>query len=83
MRNKINCAICGDIVELVSDFNNIYVGKINKKIWVDFLSYQCDVCEESFTTTEVDELNLSKIEIGIRSYRRMLKINKVIKQKTL
>lgn len=83
MKNKITCAVCGDVAELVSDINDFYVGKINKKIWVNFFSYQCDACEESFTTTEVDELNLSKIEIGIRSFKRMLKINKIIKQKTL
>ena len=83
MKNKIDCAVCGDVAELVSDINDVYGGKINKKIWVKFFSYQCDDCEESFTTTEVDELNLSNIEIGIRNYRRMLKINKIIKQKPL
>jgi protein-disulfide isomerase len=83
MKNKITCAVCGDVAELVSSINDVYIGKINKKVFVDFISYQCDACEESFTTTEVDELNLSKIEIGIRNFKRMLKINKIIKQKTL
>ncbi len=83
MKNKITCAVCGDVAELVSSINDVYIGKINKKVFVDFISYQCDACEEAFTTTEVDELNLSKIEIGIRNYKRMLKINKIIKQKTL
>lgn len=83
MKDKIDCAICGDVAELVSDFNNFYIGRINGKIWVEFFSYQCDACQESFTTTEIDELNLNKIEIKIRNFRRMLKINKIIKQKTL
>lgn len=83
MKDKIDCVVCGDVAELVSDFNNFYVGRINSKIWVEFFSYQCDACQESFTTTEIDELNLNKIEIKIRNFKRMLKINKIIKQKTL
>jgi hypothetical protein len=79
MKDKINCAICGDVAELKSIFDDFFVGKINKKIHVNFYSYQCDACEESFTTNKIDQLNLNNIERGIRNYKRMLKIKQLIK----
>jgi C4-type Zn-finger protein len=79
-RNEhINCPSCGDVCILKSNYNDVYVGKINSKIWVNFLSYQCDFCEESFTSTEIDEVNLAEINIKIRNFRRMFKIKKIIK----
>lgn len=79
MQNKLDCPICGDITQLVTETNDVYVGKINKKIWVKFTNYQCDYCDESFTTTEADELNLSEINKGIRNFQRQLKIKRLVK----
>ncbi len=78
MKDEIGCSFCGGIATLISDFNDIYVGKINKKIWVNFHSYKCS-CGESYTTTEIDELNLTEISKGIRKYKRMIKINNIVK----
>ena len=63
MKDKINCAICGDVAELKSSFDDFFVGKINKKIHVNFYSYQCDACEESFTTNKIDQLNLNNVRV--------------------
>ena len=79
MENKIDCPICGDVAVLDEYDNDVYVGKIQSKIWVKFLSYQCDSCEESFTTTEADEYNLEQINKGIRKSQRMEKINNLLK----
>ena len=76
---SIVCPNCDDLAKLVSDLNDVYVGKINKKIWIEFLNYQCDFCEESYTTTEVDEINLQQINKGVRNFKRQLKIQKLLK----
>lgn len=79
LKNSIDCPICDDMIKIVSDYNDVYVGKINKKICVNFLNYQCDFCDESYTTTEVDEFNLNEINNGIRKYKRLLKIQNILK----
>lgn len=79
MISKVDCPVCGDIAQLVTETNDVYVGKINKKIWVNFTNYQCDYCDESFTTTEIDELNLNEINKGIRKFQRQIKIKRLVK----
>jgi len=79
MENNIQCPVCDDVATLTSNLNDVYVGKIQSKIWVKFISYQCDYCEESFTTTETDEFNLGEINRGIRKFQRMSKINNILK----
>jgi len=41
VKNKLDCPVCGDIAQLVTEYNDFYVGKINKKICVNFTNYQC------------------------------------------
>lgn len=79
MKNKLDCPCCGDVAQLVTEYNDVYVGKVNKKIWVNFTNYQCESCDESFTTTEADEVNLNEINKGIRKYKRQLKIKSILK----
>jgi hypothetical protein len=79
MKSKIECPFCQDVAVLSSNINDVYVGKIKSKIWVNFISYQCDSCEESFTNAEVDELNLLEINRGVKKFQRMIKINNVLK----
>lgn len=79
INNSIECPNCDESTKLVENLNDVYVGRINKKIWVNFLNYQCDFCEESYTTTEIDELNLQEISKGIRKFKRQLKIQKLLK----
>ena len=80
---KINCPNCGEVCKFVTDSNDIYVGKINQRIWVNFSNYQCINCFDSFTTTEIDELNLFEISKGIRKFKRLFKIKKILNKKTL
>lgn len=79
MENKINCPLCGNICELVDDHNDVQFPGLYDDVTVDFLSYHCDGCKDSFTTTEVDEINLGRIYKGIRNYKRKDKINSLIK----
>ena len=79
MENKIKCPCCGDICELVNDFNDLQFPGLYDDVTVDFLSYKCNSCGDSFTTTEVDEINLKRIYKGIRNYKRKDKINSLIK----
>lgn len=83
MINKIDCPCCGDIAQLITEYNDVYVGSVNKKVWINFTNYQCDYCDESFTTTEVDELNLNEINKGIRKFKRLQKIKDLMNKKNL
>ena len=79
MENKIVCPCCGDISQMVDDHNDIQFPGVYDDVRVDFLSYHCDSCEGSFTTTEVDEINVSRIRKAVRKYKRKDKINNLYK----
>ncbi len=79
VKNNIQCPKCGDVANLVSDLNHIYVTKIQSSVLVKFLSYQCDCCEESFTTTETDELNVLEIDKSISKFKRKITISNILK----
>ncbi len=81
MKRSIECPYCSEVCDLVSDYNSVHLK--GKTVSVDFLSYQCDSCEQSFTTTEIDEVNLQRIEKACRSWDRKQKISNVLKQKNL
>lgn len=74
MKDKIKCPCCSRLTILVDDHNDIQFPGIYDDVRVDFLSYHCDFCKESYTTTEVDEVNLSRINKAIRKYKRKDKI---------
>lgn len=78
MRNSIICPTCDEICRLSSDLNDFYITKISKRVEVNFLSYECDSCEMSFTTDEIDEENLSRVSKAWRNYRRKIKIEKIV-----
>ena len=83
MKNKFICPGCGDVCALVTDLNDIFISKINKRIWVNFTNYQCSNCFDSFTTTDIDEINVNEISKGIRNSERKSKIKSLIDKKTL
>jgi hypothetical protein len=76
---KVNCPTCGKFCNLERNLNDIFIGKINSKIFVDFLSYHCFDCSETYTTNETDELNLEEINKGIKKFQRMVKIYNILK----
>jgi hypothetical protein len=78
-KKEINCPICGCFIDLVEEYNDLHFPGIYDSIRVDFLSYKCDSCEESFTTTEVDEVNVSRVRNSIRNIKRINKIKNIIK----
>jgi hypothetical protein len=76
---SVNCPNCGKYCYLDKSLNDFFIGKINSKIFVDFISYHCDNCSESYTTTETDELNLIQINKGISKFKRLQKIKNILK----
>jgi hypothetical protein len=76
---KIKCPICGCVCEINEVYNDLHFPGIYESIRVDFLSYKCNSCDESFTTTEMDELNLNRINKSIRGSKRKDKIKNIIK----
>lgn len=79
MKNKVICPQCDEVCRLVSDYNDVYVGKINQKVWINFYSYECDFCETSFTDRECEEKNIIEINKGIRKFKRLIKIKNILK----
>jgi len=77
MKKRIECLYCSEICELVSDYNDVHLK--GKTVFVNFLSYQCDSCEQSFTTTEIDEVNVERIEKACRNFDRKEKISNILK----
>lgn len=74
-----NCPTCGGLCHLEKNLNDFFIGKINSKICVDFISYHCINCKETYTTTETDELNLIQINKGISKFKRLQKIKNLLK----
>lgn len=68
----IECPGCNEIVILVKDNATI----VYKKIIINYegLSYTCQSCGLSYTTTELDTINIDNIKKSYLDY----KINKII-----
>lgn len=78
IEQQINCAVCNGKARLEEYENGIYIDRIKKKIMIDMLSYVCDSCRESFTTTESDTIVVNRINKKIRSDQRKSKIDRLI-----
>ena len=83
IEQQINCAVCGSKAILEEYENEIYINRINKKIKFKMVSYSCDACTNSFTTTESDIIVVNRINKAIRSEQRKSKIKKYVQQKPL
>ena len=75
---EINCTTCTGTAILEEYENEIYIERIKKKIRFDMVSYMCQSCEESFTTTESDTIVVNRINKEIRSEQRKSKIDRLI-----
>lgn len=75
---EINCAVCNGKARLEEYENGIYIDRIKKKVMIDMLSYACDACKNSFTTTESDTIVVNRINKEIRSEQRKSKIKKYV-----
>ena len=78
IEQQINCAVCGSKAILEEYENEIYINRINKKIKFKMVSYSCDACTNSFTTTESDIIVVNRINKEIRSEQRKSKIKKYV-----
>lgn len=78
IEQQINCATCNGKARLEEYENGMYIDRIKKKIMVDMLSYVCDACKNSFTTTESDTIVVNRISKRIRSEQRKSKIKKYV-----
>ena len=78
IERQINCAVCNGKAMLEEYENGIYIDRIKKKVVVDMLSYACDACKNSFTTTESDTIVVDRINKRIRSEQRKSKIKKYV-----
>ena len=57
---ELDCAFCDGIAKLKTKDIILYVKGIAKQSTQYY--YQCDKCNESFTTTESDELTINNIK---------------------
>lgn len=78
---RINCPTCDGYCFLEKKLNDLFIGKINSKICVDFISYYCDYCSETYTTTETDKINLIEVNKGIRKFKRLQSIKIILNEK--
>lgn len=78
IEQQINCAVCNGKARLEEYENEIYINRIKKKIKFKMVSYVCDVCTNSFTTTESDTIVVNRINKRIRSEQRKSKIKKYV-----
>ena len=78
IEQQINCAVCVSKAILEEYENEIYINRINKKIKFKMVSYICDSCKNSFTTTESDTIVVNRINKKIRSEQRKSKIDRLI-----
>jgi hypothetical protein len=78
IEQQINCPECGGKARLEEYENETYIGRIKKKIKFRMISYVCDSCTNSFTTTESDTIVVNSINKKIRTEERKSKINKTL-----
>lgn len=81
MKKKIKCPFCSNKAILDKDVNDVDVNidGVIKRVNVEFYHYICHQCWNSYTTTEIDELNISSINIQKRRARRLITISNLFK----
>lgn len=78
IEQQINCATCGGKARIEEYENEMYIDRIKKKIKFKMVSYVCDSCTNSFTTTESDTIVFNSINKAIRKEQRKSKIDRLI-----
>jgi hypothetical protein len=85
MEILVDCVMCADGVSyLKKDSNDIMIthkvsnGYITSKVFVDFISYKCDKCDLSFTTSEMDDINMDQIDKKRKILKRKNTISNIL-----
>jgi len=79
IEQQIRC-MCGSKARLEEYENDMYIDRIKKRIKFKMVSYSCDACTNSFTTTESDTIVVNRINKEIRSEQRKSKIKKYVQK---
>jgi hypothetical protein len=78
IEHEINCATCDGKASIEEYENEMYIDRIKKKIKFKMVSYVCDSCTNSFTTTESDTIVVDRISKAMRCEQRKSKIKKYV-----
>ena len=74
---RIPCPCCGGDIPLAESENEVKSIKLGRKIKAMVLFYECEVCSQSFTTTESDTESIRRINSKINREIRKEKISKL------
>lgn len=80
IEQQIRCPMCGSKARLEEYENDMYIDRIKRKIKFKMVSYVCNACTNSFTTTESDTIVVNRINKEIRSEQRKSKIKKYVQK---
>jgi len=73
-----DCPLCdGGPMNLIEYNNLVYCARLNRKVSVIWLSYECTTCGDFFSTTDSDTISMRRYDIRVRIEFRKLKINKI------
>ena len=78
LEQQISCPMCGTKARLEEYDNEINSSRDGKKIKFRMISYACDACTNSFTTTESDTIVVDRINKAMRCQQRKSKIKKYV-----
>ena len=80
MEILVDCKMCADGVSyLKKDSNDIMIKQhVTSKVFVDFISYKCDKCDLSFTTSEMDDINMDQIDKKRKILKRKNTISNIL-----
>jgi DNA-directed RNA polymerase subunit RPC12/RpoP len=78
IEQQINCATCNGKARLEEYDNEMYLDRIKKIVKFKMVSYVCNACTNSFTTTESDTIVVHRINKAMRCEQRKSKIKKYV-----
>ena len=78
IEHEINCPTCGGKARLEEYDNEMYLDRIKKIVKFKMVSYVCNACTNSFTTTESDTIVVDRISKAMRCEQRKSKIKKYV-----
>lgn len=76
LKQNIKCPICFGSAWLNEEYISTYSSGIKKSVKVLGLSYLCDTCSGSFTSTESDTITMKRYDVVVR---KEIRKNKIIK----
>jgi hypothetical protein len=74
---RILCPCCERDIPLAEKEIEIISNRLGRKVRAMTLCYECDICEQSFTTTESDTESMRRIGVIINREIRKEKISKL------